>query len=83
MSDTSRRDMNIVPYSYPSLYLENAEISKVCHEISTNYGKYEGKTIIMHRTKDLDRNWCIYYVENRGYDDYNIIEKYYDQEDCS
>jgi len=36
------------------------------------------KTIIMHRTKDLDRNWCIYYVENRGYDDYNIIEKYYD-----
>lgn len=78
MSYIYRRDMNGVPYSYPSLKLENGEIAKVCHEISTNYDKYEDKPIIMHRTKDLDRNWCIYYVENRGYGDYNIIEKYYD-----
>ncbi len=78
MSNIFRSDMNGVPFSYPSLELESAEIAKVYHEISTNYGKYEGKTIIMHRTKDLDRDWCIYYVENRGYGDYNIIEKYYD-----
>ncbi len=78
MSNLYRRDMNGEPYSYPSLELENAEIAKVCQEISTNYSKYENKKLIMHRTKDLDRNWCIYYVENRGYGDYNIIEKYYD-----
>lgn len=78
MSINLRCDMNGVQYLYPSLYLENAEIAKVCQEISTNYWKYEGKKIIMHRTKDLGRNWCIYYIENRGYGDYNIIEKYYD-----
>ena len=78
MSNTFRYDMNGVPYSYPSIELEKAEIAKVCQEISTNYAKYESKRIIMHRTKDLDRNWCIYYIENRGYGDYNIIEKYYD-----
>ncbi len=73
-----RLDMNGIPYSYPSLKLESAEIAKVCQEISTNYEKYKDRGFIMHRTKDLDRNWCIYYVENRGYGDYNIVEKYYD-----
>lgn len=32
----------------------------------------------MHRTRDLEGFWCIYYVENRGYGDYNIIDKYSD-----
>ncbi len=73
-----RNDMNGIPFSYPSLKLSNAEIAKVCHEISTNYSKYKDKAIIMHRTKDLNRDWCIYYVENHGFGDYNIIEKYYD-----
>ncbi len=73
-----RRDINGMLYSYPSLEFNKAEIAKVCQEISTNYSKYEGKTIIMHRSIDLGGNWCIYYVENRGYGDYNIIEKYYD-----
>ena len=78
MSEFWRCDINGVPYSYPSLELENAEISKICQEISTNYKKYKDRALIMHRTKDLDRIWCIYYVENRGYGDYNIFEKYYD-----
>ncbi|SEA58938.1 hypothetical protein SAMN05216349_11819 [Oribacterium sp. KHPX15] len=78
MKEIFRCDMNGVPYLFPSLKLENAEIAKVCHEISTNYGKYKGKEFIMHRTKDLDRNCCIYFVENRGYGDYNIVGKYYD-----
>lgn len=73
-----RYDMNGVPFLYPNLELENAEIAKVCHEISTYYKKYQGKSLILHRSKDLDGNWCIYYAENRGYGDYNIFEKYYD-----
>ena len=78
MSNNIRCDMNGIPFSYPSLELDNAEIAKVCQEISTNYTKYKSKKLIMHRTRDLERNWCVYYVENRGYGDYNIIEKYYD-----
>lgn len=73
-----RYDMNGVPFSCPSIDLEEAEIAKVCHEISTNYGKYKGKAFIMHRTIDLNNFYCIYYVENHGYGDYNIIEKIYD-----
>ena len=73
-----RIDMNGIPFSSPSLALNNSEISKVCHEISTNFSKYIGKGLIIHRTRDLDGNWCIYYVESHGYGDYNIIEKYYD-----
>lgn len=78
MNTIFRLDMNGIPYSYPSIMLKNAEISKVCKEISSNYGRYQNKRIIMHRTRDLDNNWCIYYVENRGYGDYNIYQKYYD-----
>lgn len=70
--------MNGVPFSYPSLDLGNAEIAKVCHEINSNYMKFADKKLIMHRTRDFEGIWCIYYVENRGYGDYNIIEKYYD-----
>ncbi len=55
MSNIFRRDMNGIPYSYPSLELENAEIAKVCQEISTNYSKYEGKAVIMHRSKNTRR----------------------------
>lgn len=73
-----RYDMSGMRYKYPSLALANAEISKVCQEISTNYRKYQGKEFVMHRSQDLDGNWCIYYVENRGYGDYNIVEKLYD-----
>lgn len=78
MSVYYRCDMNGTPFSFPSLELGIAEIAKVCQEISTNYAKYKGREFIMHRTKDPERNWCIYYVENHGYGDYNIIEKYYD-----
>ena len=78
MSNIFRYDMNGIPFSYPSLELEHAEIAKTCHEISTNHRKYVDRPLIMHRTRALDGTWCIYYVENRGYGDYNIIEKYYD-----
>ncbi len=78
MINIFRYDMNGVPFSYSSLELEKTEIAKICHEISTNYCKYAGKKLIMHRTRDIEGVWCVYYVENRGYGDYNIIEKYYD-----
>lgn len=73
-----RYDMNGIPFSYSSLELEKTEIAKVCHEVSTNYVRYQGKSLIIHRTRDLNRDWCVYYLENHGYGDYNIIEKYYD-----
>ena len=54
------------------------EYAKVCHEVNTLYSKYAGKRIIMHRTRDLDDNWCIYFIENLGYDDYIFIDKHYE-----
>ena len=73
-----RCDMNGLPFKHESLDIPDAEIAKVCTEISTNYSKYDGKANIMHRTRDLDGVWSIYFVENRGYGDYNIAEKYDD-----
>lgn len=78
MSNFFRKDMNDTPYLYPSIELKNSEIAKVCQEINTNYKKYQDKKFILHRTKDTEGYWCIYYIENRGFGDYNIVEKYYD-----
>ena len=69
-------DMNGIPFKYPSIELDSKEISKVMHEISNLYHvKYSNKTFIMHRTLDLHNYYCIYYVEIRGFGDYNIIAK--------
>lgn len=74
-----RYDMKGVPFKHlTDTAIEKVEVAKVCHEISSNYGRYEGLPVIMHRTTDLNDNWSVYYVENRGYGDYNIFGKYYD-----
>lgn len=73
-----RTDLNDIPFDFYAIDLDRREIAKVCHEISSVYTKYQGKRYILHRTTDLEYNWCIYYVENRGFGDYNIIEKVYD-----
>lgn len=74
----NRTDMNGKSFDYSAIPLSNAEIAKVCSEINSCYSKYAGLPIILHRSMDLDYNWCIYYVENRGFNDYNIFEKFYD-----
>ena len=72
-------DSNGNPFAFPRLILDEREVSKVFHEINNLYhSKYKGKRFAMHRTLDLQSNYCIYYFENHGFNDYNIVEKYFD-----
>lgn len=58
------------------------EKEKIRAEINTNYSKYRGKVIAVHRSYGLDDRAYKYYFENHGFDDINIfIRKEYGDED--
>lgn len=66
------------PFRYCRLNLQHQEYGQIMHEITTNYGKYKGKEIIMHTTyieNGDDAGYHVYMVENHGKDDYNIYER--------
>ena len=69
------KDSEGVSYRRPQLKLSKKEYSKVMHEISTNYyNKYDGKTSgILHMARKND--YCKYFFEIHGYDEYNIYKK--------
>lgn len=75
----TRYDLKGIPFAHPAADLEPKEVSKIVHEINNVYDtKYKGKPFAMHRSIDLQNRYCIYYFENRGFSDYNIIGKMYD-----
>lgn len=79
MNNIIKLDTNGNPFKHPGVMLDSKELSKITHEInSVYYAKYEGKSFAMHRSIDLQNNYCIYYFENHGFNDYNIVEKFYD-----
>ena len=49
------------------------EKEKIRHEINNVYARYDGLSVIAHRSVGLDNHYYIYYVENHGFDDYNIF----------
>ena len=49
------------------------EIEKIRHEINTNYIKYKGLRVIAHPSVGLDNIYYIYYVENFGFDNFNLL----------
>lgn len=72
----NRRDLNGIPFLYPSIMLNPKELSKIVHEINNVYhAKYKGKQFAMIRTLDLRNSYNIYYFEVHGFGDYNIVEK--------
>ncbi len=74
-----RYDIDGNPFSFPSVELDKREVSKIIHEVNEVYfKKYVGKKYIIHRSLDLNNNYCIYYLEIHGFSDYNIVEKFYD-----
>jgi len=74
-----RFDLDGNTFKYEQVDIDSKEISKITHEINNIYhSKYAGKRLGMHRSIDLNGNYCIYYFENHGFDDYNIFGKYYD-----
>lgn len=79
MKQIIRLDMNGVPFEFEKVDLDEKEISKIVHEINNvYYTKYKGKSFAIHRSLDLENRYAIYFFEIRGFDDYNIYEKYFD-----
>lgn len=72
-------DENDQPFKYEPIDINPKEISKITHEINNVYhSKYYNKRTAIHRSLDLSGNYCIYFFENHGFDNYNIFGKYQD-----
>lgn len=71
-----RYDSKGIPYSYPTLYLDAIEYFKIVSEINTNYKLYWNKPFCIHCSVGIDGCYCMYYFENHGYNDYNIVDRF-------
>lgn len=56
-----------LPFKLPA-----AEYAKIYSEINTNYGKYKGKKVSVHKSYGIDNEPYWYYFENHGFNKYNI-----------
>ena len=65
-----------VPFCFPSCLLDSKEYAKIISEINTNYDLYRNESFAIHFSVGLDDKYYIYYFENRGFNDYNIVEKF-------
>jgi len=51
------------------------EKEKIRHEVNTFYSKYKGKSIIAHPSVGMDNKYYIYYILNKGFDDYLLLTR--------
>ena len=61
---------------YPTLVLNKSEYAKIISEINSNYDLYRGKKIAFHSSVGEDNCFYMYYFENHGFNDYNIIDRF-------
>ena len=54
-------------FYYNTFILSRSEYAKIISEINTNYG--------LHCSVGLDGRYYLYYFENHGFNNYNIVEK--------
>ena len=47
-----------------------------CIEINTNYELYKNEPYPVHYSVGIDNRYYVYFFENHGFDDYNIIGKF-------
>ena len=71
-----RFDSKGIPFEYPSCYLPRREYAKIISEINTNYELYKNKPYSVHYSVGIDDRYYVYFFENHGFNDYNIIEKF-------
>lgn len=60
------------PYKFKAVRMSKKEYGKISSEISTNYSKYEGKKLCIHRSYGIDKKPKAYYFENHGFNEYNF-----------
>lgn len=57
--------------------LSKKEYAKIIHEVNTlYYDSYKDKKIFAHYSVGLDNRYYVYYFENRGFDNYVLLDKY-------
>ena len=62
-------------FLYPTFHLEHREYAKIISEINTNYGKYKSIPFPTHVSYGIDNRPYVYWLENHGFNDYNIYMK--------
>ncbi len=68
-------DSKGIPFEYPTYYLNKTEYAKIISEINSNYEMYRNKRYPVHYSLGTDDRYYIYYFENHGFNDYNIVLK--------
>ena len=71
-----KKDSKGVPFCFPTCLLDSKEYAKIISEINTNYILYRDQNYAVHFSVGLDNKYYLYYFENRGFNDYNIVEKF-------
>ena len=67
-------DVNGIPFSKPSFWLETTEYRKICSEINQIFEvQYRKKKIAAHTSFGIDGRAYVYWFENHGFDNYNIF----------
>jgi len=64
------------PFKYQTCYLDYREYTKIISEINTNYDIYRDKPYPIHYSVGIDNHYYVYFFENHGFNDYNIVEKF-------
>ena len=71
-----RYDSKGVPFEYPACYLDYREYAKIISEINTWYELYKDEPYAVHYSVGTDDRYYMYFFENHGFNDYNIVEKF-------
>lgn len=76
MSLIYRCDSQGNPFEFPTCLLSKNEYAKINSEINTNYELYKDEKYPIHYSIGDDNHYYLYYFENHGFNDYNIVEKF-------
>ena len=61
-------------FELPTCFLNKDEYAKIMEEITTNYNLYKDQPYAIHFSV-YNNTYYMYFFENRGYNDYNIVKK--------
>ena len=76
MGFVTKRDSNGKAFHYPTCNLDYREYAKIISEINTNYELYKDKPYPVHYSVGVDNRYYVYFFENHGFNEYNIVEKF-------
>lgn len=70
-----RIDSKGTPFEFSTCVLGTKEYAKITNEINTNYRLYKDSAYCIHSSVGDDGHYYLYFFENHGFNDYNIVEK--------